>query len=111
MSLTRVSVVDYHTGGEPFRIVTDGVPVVRWDDVAAVHVRMATRLEDEQAPVSVEALEGEAAPFEDRRPLHLRDAVRDDAERLAAGVVVDHRDPRGAHSSEKLGYRCVRSRR
>ena len=28
MTLERVSVVDYHTGGEPFRIVTGGVPPV-----------------------------------------------------------------------------------
>ena len=28
MSATRISVVDYHTGGEPFRIVTGGVPPV-----------------------------------------------------------------------------------
>ncbi len=33
MTPTRVSVVDYHTGGEPFRIVTGGVPPLEGETV------------------------------------------------------------------------------
>ena len=33
MTRTRVSVVDYHTGGEPFRIVTGGVPPLEGETV------------------------------------------------------------------------------
>jgi hypothetical protein len=72
---------------------------------------VAARLEDEQAAVAIEVIAREAPPLEDRRALERRDAARDDAEGLAARVVVDGRDLRGGHSSEKLGYRCVRRRR
>ena len=81
------------------------------DDVAAVHVRVAARLEDEQPADVVEPLERVASLLEDRRAAQGLDPTRDDPERLAAGVVVDDLDARAtapAQSSEKLGYRCVR---
>ena len=86
-----------------------GAVVVRGNDVAAVHVGVSPRLEHQQAAEPVDALAREAPPLEDRRALEGRDSARDDSKRLAAGVVVDGRDPRAGHSSEKLGYRCVRS--
>ena len=70
-----------------------GAVVVRRDDVAAVHVRVPARLEDEEPADVVEALSRVAPPLEDRRALERRDAGGDDAERLAAGVVVDRLDP------------------
>ena len=69
-----------------------GAVVLRRHDVAAVHVGVPARLEDEQAAVGVEVLERETAPLEDRRAVERRDAARHDPERLAAGVVVDRLD-------------------
>ena len=80
-----------------------GSVVVRRDDVAAVHVCVAARLEDEEAAEAVEVLAREAAAVEDRLALERRHAAGHDPERLAARVVVDDRDPRRGHSSEKLG--------
>ena len=88
-----------------------GAVVVRRHDVAAVHVGVAARLEDQEAPEPIEPVAREAAPLEDRPALEGRHAARDDAKRLAARVVVDGRDAERAHSSEKLGYRCVSSSR
>ena len=58
-------------------------------DVAAVHVRVPARLEDEQPADVVEALERVAPPLEDRGAPERLDAAGDDPERLAARVVVD----------------------
>ena len=71
-----------------------GALVLRLGDEAAVHVGVAARLEDEQPPDVVEVLGGVAALVEDRPALERLDAAGDDAERLAAGVVVDRRDQR-----------------
>ena len=76
-----------------------GAVVVRRDDVAAVHVRMPARLEDEQPPHVVGLLEREAPALQDRRTLEGRRPARDDAEGLAARVVVDDLDPHAAHGS------------
>ena len=74
--------------------------VVRLDDEAAVHVRVAARLEDEQPPHVVEALERVAALVEDRRAAERLDSAGHDPERLAARVVVDRADRR--HSAVSL---------
>ena len=84
-----------------------GAVVLRRDDVAAVHVGVTARLEDEQAAVGVEVLAREAAPLEDRRALERRDAARHDPERLAARVVVDRLDVQWRSLND--GYRSVRS--
>src|SRR5690625_4164369 len=42
----RVHTVDYHTAGEPFRIVTHGVPALRGDSVVAKRVDARDRLDD-----------------------------------------------------------------
>src|SRR5205085_2093650 len=86
-----------------------GAFVLRLGHEAAVHVRMAARLVDEQAPHVVEVFERVPALGEDRRPLERSHAAGDDAERLAGGVVVGGRDhPRAAR---KRGSAAVRSRR
>ena len=72
-----------------------GVRVVRLDDEAAVHVRVAARLVDEQPANVVEALERVAPLVEDRRALRQLDATGDDPERLAGRVVVDRADLHG----------------
>ena len=69
--------------------------VVRLDDEAAVHVRVASRLEDEQPPDVVETRSSVAALVEDRRSARRLDAAGDDPEGLAARVVVDGFDPHG----------------
>ncbi|MEO3870748.1 proline racemase family protein [Nonomuraea sp. B12E4] len=43
---TVITTVDYHTGGEPFRIVTGGVPEIRGADVAARRVTAMAELDD-----------------------------------------------------------------
>ena len=73
-----------------------GAVVVRRHDVAAVHVRVPPRLVHEQAAEAIEVVAREAAALEDRRSLERRHAAGDDAERLAARVVVDGRDGRRA---------------
>jgi proline racemase/trans-L-3-hydroxyproline dehydratase len=42
---SRVSTVDYHTGGEPFRIVTDGVPDIPGTDVLSRRAHAQTHEE------------------------------------------------------------------
>ena len=69
-----------------------GVVVVRLDDVAAVHVGMASRLVHEQAADVVQPLERVPALVEDRRAAQPVDPVRDDPEGLARSVVVDGAD-------------------
>jgi hypothetical protein len=54
---------------------------------------MPARLEHEQAPDGVQALSRVSPFLQDRGPLERRDSARDDAERLARGVVVDRFDP------------------
>jgi hypothetical protein len=54
---------------------------------------VAARLEDEQPPHVVEALERVAAPLQHGAPAQGLDASCDDAKRLAARVVVDGADP------------------
>ncbi len=78
-----------------------GRRVVRLDDEAAVHVRMAARLVDEKAAYVVEPLESVAPLVQDRRATRRLDAARDDPERLPGSVVVDRAnlhsgDPRQA---------------
>jgi hypothetical protein len=87
-------------GGRVARIVEEddaevGAAVLGLGDEAAVHVGVAARLVDEQPPDVVEMLEREAPLVEDRAPLERRHAAGDDAERLAAGVVVGSRDHLG----------------
>jgi hypothetical protein len=60
-----------------------GAVVVRLDDEAAVHVRVAARLVDEEPPNVVEPLERVAALVEDRRAARRLDTARHDPERLA----------------------------
>ncbi|SDL03170.1 proline racemase family protein [Nonomuraea jiangxiensis] len=43
---TVITTVDYHTGGEPFRIVTGGVPEIRGADVASRRVTAMAELDD-----------------------------------------------------------------
>src|SRR5262249_36809880 len=74
------------------RVVEEDDPEIRTsvvglDDEAAVHVRVATGLEDEEPANVVEAGEGVAALVEDRRPGRSVDAAGHDPERLAARVV------------------------
>ena len=69
-----------------------GAVVVRRHDVAAVHVRMAARLVDDEPAVGVEVVAGEPPPLEDRRARERRHARGQDPERLAARVVVDRLD-------------------
>ena len=69
-----------------------GTVVVRLDDVAAIHVGVAAWLVDEQPPHVVEAVERVASLVEDGTAQKRLDPGRDDAERLAAGVVVDSAD-------------------
>ena len=76
-----------------------GAAVVGRHDEAPVHVRMSTWLEDEQPPRVVEPLGGVAAPLEDRCAARRLDAFDDDAERLAARVVVDRADRGGCQRS------------
>ena len=62
------------------------------DDEAAVHVRMAARLVDEQAANVVEPLKGVPPLVEDRLARGRLHSSRDDPERLPARVVVDRAD-------------------
>ena len=87
-----------------------GSVIVRRDDVTAVHVGMATRLEDDQPAHRVEVLEREAAPLEDRGALERRHTAGEDAKRLPTRVVVGRLDPH-AQVSLKVGYRLVSRRR
>jgi len=83
-----------------------GAAVLRLGDEAAVHVRVAAWLVDEQAADVVEVLPGEPPLLENRPALERLDAARDDPERLAAGVVVDRRYRR--QTPVKLGGRFSR---
>ena len=65
----------------------------RLGDEAAVHVGVAARLVDEERAHVVEVLLRVAALGEDRVARDRVDPARDDAERLARGVVVDGLDP------------------
>jgi len=60
--------------------------------VAAVHVRVAARLVDQQAANFVQALGREAPLFENRPTLERRHTAGDYAERLTGGVIVDRLD-------------------
>ena len=62
-------------------------------DEAAVHVRVTSRLVDEELADVVEVGGRKSAPVEDRGALERSDAVGDDPEGLAPGVVVDRRRP------------------
>ena len=68
--------------------------VLRLGDEAAVHVRVAARLVDEQAADVVDVLGGVAPLVEDPRAGERLDAAGDDPEGLARGVVVDRPDQR-----------------
>ena len=56
-----------------------GAVVVRRHDVAAVHIGVATRLEDQEAPEPIEPVAREAAPLEDRLAPERRHPARHDA--------------------------------
>ncbi len=69
-----------------------GAVVLRLGDEAAVHVRVAARLVDEQLAHVVEMLQRKTALVENRAPRGRLDAAGDDPKRLAARVVVDGLD-------------------
>jgi hypothetical protein len=81
-----------------------GVLVVRLDDVAAVHVRVPARLEDEQPTDVVEPLERVTPFLQDRAAAERLHSSRDDPERLPAGVVVDGAD-HGRHATAEARRR------
>ena len=68
--------------------------------MAPVHVRVAARLEDQEPPKVVEVLADVAPPLEDSGAFQRGHARGDDAERLAARVVVDRLDPHGSVAGE-----------
>jgi len=81
-------------GGRIARVVKEddpevGAVVLRLRDEAAVHVRVAARLVDEQPAHLVEVLCCEAPLLEDRPPFERWHPARDDPERFARGVVID----------------------
>ena len=95
------------TGGRvPGVVEEDGAElcavVVARQDEAAVHVGVPARLEDQQLADPIVIAERRRATLEHRRPLQQRCAARDDAERLAGGVVVGRLDLH-AHEPSRHG--------
>src|SRR5205814_22345 len=87
-----------------------GTVVLRLRDVAAVHVRVAARLIDEQAAHLVEVLERVAALGKARHARERPHAAGDDAKRLAGSVVVDGLDSHPS-AARKRGSAAVRASR
>ena len=71
-----------------------GPDVVCRHDVTSVHVGVAARLEHEEPADVVQALQCIAAPRENRLSAQRLDTSGDDAERLAAGVIIVDADLR-----------------